>query len=121
MDTLHSISHTHNYPQAYLPPDTHSASSSSSSRRRSGGSKGDGQFHLYEFVHTGEELIFLYDSEVFYVLSLNGRIALDAFFEKQFFVLLNVAVGGWWPGWDVDYDALPAEMEVDYVRVYELK
>lgn len=42
-------------------------------------------------------------------------------FDHPFFVLLNVAVGGQWPG---DPDAsteFPASMLVDYVRVYRLK
>ena len=38
-------------------------------------------------------------------------------FDKPFHLLLNVAVGGNLPG-DPDPAALPAEMQVDYVRVY---
>ena len=39
-------------------------------------------------------------------------------FDKPFFVVLNLAVGGTWPG---DPDAstpFPAQLRVDYVRVY---
>jgi beta-glucanase (GH16 family) len=39
-------------------------------------------------------------------------------FQKDFFLLLNFAVGGNWPGFNVNTAALPAKMYVDYVRVY---
>lgn len=122
--TIHYNQHGHASPNishaqlsaAYLPTDTAHSAGSHSER-----SRGDGMFHLYELVHTSDSISFMVNGEVFYVLRLTGRKALDAFVGKEFFILLNVAVGGWWPGWDVDYKALPAEMEVDYVRVYELK
>lgn len=42
-------------------------------------------------------------------------------FNKRYFFLLNVAVGGNWGGAQGVNDAIfPAQMEVDYVRVYEL-
>ncbi|KAH7719438.1 hypothetical protein AAVH_13112 [Aphelenchoides avenae] len=36
----------------------------------------------------------------------------------DFFIILNMAVGGDLPGQDIDDAALPAQMLVDYVRVY---
>jgi beta-glucanase (GH16 family) len=39
-------------------------------------------------------------------------------FDSDFFLILNVAVGGHFVG-PVDDEALPAQMTVDYVRVYE--
>lgn len=39
-------------------------------------------------------------------------------FDKSFYVLLNVAVGGNWPGAPDDDTIFPVRMEVDYVRVY---
>jgi beta-glucanase (GH16 family) len=38
-------------------------------------------------------------------------------FDTDFHVLLNLAVGGWLPG-EVDNGDIPADMVVDYVRVY---
>ncbi|MDY6808603.1 MAG: glycoside hydrolase family 16 protein, partial [Actinomycetota bacterium] len=37
--------------------------------------------------------------------------------DDPFFLVLNVAAGGEWPG-PVEADALPAEMSVDWVRMY---
>jgi beta-glucanase (GH16 family) len=40
-------------------------------------------------------------------------------FDHPFFLLLNVAVGGYWPGNPDATTAFPQQMHVDYVRVYE--
>jgi beta-glucanase (GH16 family) len=39
-------------------------------------------------------------------------------FDHPFFVLLNVAVGGRWPGYPDETTRFPQRMVVDYVRVY---
>jgi beta-glucanase (GH16 family) len=40
-------------------------------------------------------------------------------FDKRFHLLLNVAVGGNWPGSPDEFTAFPQTMVVDYVRVYQ--
>ncbi len=40
-------------------------------------------------------------------------------FDQDFHLLLNLAVGGNWPGSPNDATVFPATLEVDYVRVYE--
>ena len=43
-------------------------------------------------------------------------------FNKKFYIILNLAWGGDWGGWNgVDESALPCTMQVDYVRVYQKK
>ena len=42
----------------------------------------------------------------------------ESVFHNDFFFLLNVAVGGDWPGFNIDDSRLPVEMLVDYIRVY---
>jgi beta-glucanase (GH16 family) len=39
-------------------------------------------------------------------------------FDKPFFMLLNVAVGGNWPGPPDTSTVFPQQLRVDYVRVY---
>ena len=41
-------------------------------------------------------------------------------FDHDFFILLNLAVGGQWPGYPDDTTTFPQTMLVDYVRVYQL-
>ncbi len=40
-------------------------------------------------------------------------------FDHPFFIILNVAVGGGWPGSPNSTTVFPQEMLVDYVRVYQ--
>ena len=40
-------------------------------------------------------------------------------FEQPFFILLNLAVGGKWPGDPDASTVFPQSMRVDYVRLYE--
>jgi beta-glucanase (GH16 family) len=42
-------------------------------------------------------------------------------FDKRFHLLLNVAVGGNWPGAPDATTSFPQRMYVDYVRVYRKK
>lgn len=41
-------------------------------------------------------------------------------FNQDFFIILNLALGGTWGG-DIDDSAFPMDMKVDYVRVYKKK
>lgn len=40
-------------------------------------------------------------------------------FHNEFFILLNLAIGGNWPGFNIDNTVFPAQMKVDWVRVYQ--
>ena len=42
-------------------------------------------------------------------------------FRKEQFIIFNLAIGGIWPGYNIDDTAFPSKstMEVDYVRVYQ--
>jgi len=41
-------------------------------------------------------------------------------FDKPFYIILNVAVGGNWPGYPDASTQFPQKMTIDYVRVYQL-
>lgn len=40
-------------------------------------------------------------------------------FDQEFYLLMNVAVGGYWPGSPDETSVFPQTMYVDYVRVYQ--
>ncbi|MFD3684816.1 family 16 glycosylhydrolase [Nocardiopsis sp. NPDC058631] len=40
-------------------------------------------------------------------------------YDQEFFMILNVAIGGEWPGYPDETTQLPQELVVDYVRIYE--
>ncbi len=77
-------------------------------------------FHVYavEWDHTE---IRWYVDDVMYAMQNSWSTTNAAFpapFDEPFYILLNVAVGGNWPGSPTSATAFPALMEVDYVRVY---
>jgi len=75
------------------------------------------QFHNYKMVWN-EKLIAMYVDDFKYQEIAIGNAAdgLEAFHKPQFFIL-NVAIAGSWPGFDVDDAQFPNEMLVDYIRV----
>ncbi|MCW3112871.1 MAG: glycoside hydrolase family 16 protein [Segetibacter sp.] len=76
-------------------------------------------YHVYSIEWDPESIRWYLDGvkyfENFIVSSVNGTNE----FHRPFFLLLNLAVGGNWPGQVIDESKLPASMYVDYVRVYQ--
>lgn len=83
----------------------------------------DNGFHTYGIIWSPDMLQFYVDdpANVYYVQDANAIPAGGQWvFDHPFNLLLNLAVGGDWPG---DPDAStpnPADMLVDYVRVYKI-
>jgi beta-glucanase (GH16 family) len=57
----------------------------------------------------------LYETQTPDAVSTKGKWV----FDHPFFVMLNLAVGGWWPGNPDSSTSFPQQMLVDYVRVYK--
>jgi len=79
-------------------------------------------FHLYGLEWTSKKIKFFIDNKLFYEVTKgeNGRIITDEGwpFNKPFYLILNLAIGGDWGG-AIDNSIFPSEMQVDYVRVYQ--
>ena len=77
-------------------------------------------FHLYSIEWTPSFIKWSVDNVPFHEINIaNGAGGTDEF-QRPFFLLLNMAVGGNLPGQTVDDSKFPATMVVDYVRVYQL-
>ncbi|WP_179091311.1 Ig-like domain-containing protein [[Flexibacter] sp. ATCC 35208] len=78
-------------------------------------------YHLYKLVWDTAFLTIYLDGNPFYKIGINGGNGLDAF-QQPFYILLNLAVGGNYPGIYSENDVtapLPGHMEVDYIRLYQ--
>lgn len=77
-------------------------------------------FHVYAVEWSEERIDFFVDDMKFQSFS-NDHTNTEAWpFDKEFHLLLNVAVGGHWGGkYGIDDAIFPQRMEVDYVRVYQ--
>lgn len=80
------------------------------------GSFADG-FHVYAVEWQRGEIRW-YRDDILYHTARPGMVKGDWVFDHPFFVLLNLAVGGDWPGNPDASTVLPQQMLVDYVRVY---
>jgi beta-glucanase (GH16 family) len=77
-------------------------------------------FHLYAVEWSPDVIRFFVDEQL-YATRNPADLPRDAkwVFDHPFFIILNVAVGGDWPGNPDLTTKLPQSMLVDYVRVYK--
>jgi beta-glucanase (GH16 family) len=86
-----------------------------------GGGRVDDEYHVYGAIWSPGKIEFYLDdpSNVFFVASRAGIPAGTKWvFDHPFFVIMNLAVGGSWPKDPKPETPNPANMLVDYVRVY---
>jgi len=76
------------------------------------------QFHVFSIDWTSEKVDFLVD-DIRYFTVPKTQVNGDYPFNKPFFFILNVAVGGNWPGYPDYTTTFPQRMLVDYIRVYQ--
>lgn len=78
-------------------------------------------FHIYSAEWTKERIDIAVDGKSYARFDRkDGDSEAEWPFDKPFYLILNLAVGGSWGGQKgIDADAFPQRMEVDYVRVYE--
>ena len=76
------------------------------------------EFHVYGMEWTAQKIAFSVDGNVFYTYNPSDKNDQTWPFNKDQFIILNVAMGGNLGG-SIDPDFISGIMEVDYVRVYQ--
>ena len=78
------------------------------------------EFHVFRLDWDPTQMIWYVDDQRFQVLTNwhTARPGFPAPFDQRFHLILNLAVGGNWPGAPDAQTRFPGAMEVDYVRVY---
>lgn len=76
-------------------------------------------FHLYGVEWNANSIRWFVDGKQYHEVNIKNSTQSMEAFHKRFFILLNLALGGNWPGQVIDDGRLPAEMLVDFVRVYQ--
>ena len=77
-------------------------------------------YHIYRVDITPETITWYIDEEQFHQVNIKDGINGTEEFHNPKFIILNHAVGGNWPGWDIEFEKLPASFNIDYVRVYQI-
>jgi beta-glucanase (GH16 family) len=75
-------------------------------------------FHVYAVEWEPEEIRWYVDDALYSTIT-PARLPGDWVYDQPFFIILNVAVGGRWPGYPDATTEFPQRMLVDYVRIYE--
>lgn len=103
-DTFHTTLHTNQNGPLESHPYSHNAKTDISS-----------DFHLYTVVWNEQSVNWYFNKE------LVASHATPKDFTRPVHFLLNLAVGGNWPGAPDNRTRFPAELQVDYVRAYTNK
>jgi beta-glucanase (GH16 family) len=77
------------------------------------------QYHVYGIIWEENLIRWYVDGVQFYQFSVQASNNSDDAFRHPMFLLLNLAVGGNWPGYPDATTPFPSSMLVDYVRVYQ--
>jgi beta-glucanase (GH16 family) len=81
----------------------------------------DETFHVYAMEWSPERIDMFVDDSLYFTYVNENKGWREWPFDKPFFLIMNVAVGGAWgrAGGPIDDSVFPQRMLVDYVRVYE--
>lgn len=80
----------------------------------------DSKFHVYWLDWTPERVEIYVDKTKYFTHENEGKGWETYPFDQKFHLILNIAVGGSWGGQKgIDDKVFPAQMEIDWVRVYQ--
>ena len=79
-------------------------------------------FHVYSIEWTPSTIIWSVDDKNYFTYDRASYPAEAWPYDKDFFLILNIAVGGNWGGKEgIDDSIFPQQLLIDYVRVYQKK
>lgn len=79
-------------------------------------------YHTFTVVWNPQSIQFLSDGNLYKTITPGDLPqGVKWVYDHPFFILLNLAIGGGWPGSPDSTTAFPQTMLVDYVRVYQAK
>jgi beta-glucanase (GH16 family) len=118
MENIGEMSPSKNYGTAHWGVSTSAHLSKGGSTSLTSGLLSD-DYHVYSLNWTANSIQWLLDGTKYYEVNRSEITGGNMPFDKPFFFILNVAVGGNWPGNPTDATMFPQKMYVDYVRVYQ--
>ena len=74
-------------------------------------------FHVFSVTWNENEIVGYMDDNQYFVADITPEQLSE--FHQNFFIIMNLAVGGDWPGSPDATTEFPQTMEVDYVRVFQ--
>lgn len=75
------------------------------------------KFHVYTIIWNTQSIKWYLDDALFHTMDISSAAMSE--FDNNFFFIMNIAVGGNWPGYPDATTTFPQRMIVDYVRVFQ--
>ncbi|MFZ1395318.1 MAG: glycoside hydrolase family 16 protein [Candidatus Promineifilaceae bacterium] len=88
------------------------------SRRLPGGARYTDNFHVFAIEWEEDEIRWYVDDQMYQKLTPTA-VPGEWVYNHEFYIILNLAVGGEWPGYPDGTATFPQTMKIDYVRIYE--
>jgi len=76
-------------------------------------------FHNYKSIWTKEEIQFYIDDQLVYTFSPEIKNDKNWPFNKPFYIIINLAIGGDFGGPEVDDTIFPKKFEIDYIKIWK--
>lgn len=76
-------------------------------------------FHVYKTIWTKESISFYIDDKEVYTYAPEQKTPENWPFDKNFYLIINMAIGGNLGGPNVDDTIFPVDFLIDYVKVYK--
>jgi beta-glucanase (GH16 family) len=78
----------------------------------------DADYHIFAIEWDEEKIDFFVDDYLYQRID-HTSVPGEWVFNQEFFIILNVAVGGDYVGFPTEQTPFPQTMIIDYVRVYQ--
>ena len=77
------------------------------------------RYHVFTLLWQNNSLQWYVDETLFHTITTSDTQGFNYPFNEEFFFIMNIAVGGNWPGEPDETTVFPQTMEVDYIRVFQ--
>ncbi|MDG1332458.1 MAG: family 16 glycosylhydrolase [Crocinitomicaceae bacterium] len=77
-------------------------------------------YQVYSIEWNDQEIRWFLNGNQYHYLSIANNTQSTGEFQLPFYLILNLAVGGNWPGYPDASTVFPTQLEIDYVRAYKL-
>ncbi len=122
IDIMEEVGYHPNYVSSSLHANAHVHSNNTQVTHEMLCEGAEGEFHTYAILWTSKNITTYVDGKVQLSYDNRGLGRDDWPYDDPFYVIFNLAWGGSWGGAQgVDESALPATMEIDYIRVFQKK
>jgi len=76
-------------------------------------------FHLYAIEWTPDAISWYFDDHCYATVNSSQIQGNRWVFDHPFFVILNLAIGGNWPGYPDETTSFPQRLIIDHVKIYQ--